>query len=124
MVSSYHYYSRKKNRHRYSNCFRWAVKKQGFFGDLFKKLREGFEEGIARHNTNIERKVYIVGFAKHSIVYVKLRVSIIISCALEKILTGNFSGLFRNTTRYREKKLPLVSEYAREDQQDGEVNKL
>lgn len=56
-----------------------------FVGDLFKKIRDGIEEGIARHYSN-RRRVYIVGFAKHSKVLTRYRLSM----ALEQILTTEY----------------------------------
>lgn len=97
--------------------FDGLIRSKVFSGDLFKKLREGIEEGIAKHAAN-RRKVYIVGFAKHSKVLARYRLSM----ALEQILTNEFPA-YVEISRDIEKKSYLWSEYAREDDEDGEINK-
>lgn len=89
-----------------------------FVVDLFKKIREGIEEGIANHNAN-RRRVYIVGFAKHSKVLTRYRLSM----ALEQILTTEYPA-YVEIPRDIEEKSYLWREYAREDNQAGEVNKF
>ncbi len=89
-----------------------------FSGDLFKKIREGIEEGIERHNKN-RRKIYVVGFAKHSKVLARYRLSM----ALEQILSNDFPA-YVEIPREIERKSYLWAEYAREDDQDGEINKF
>lgn len=98
--------------------FDGLLRSKGFSGDLFIKLREGIEEGIAKHSSS-RRKVFVVGFAKHSKVLSRYRLSM----ALEQILTTDYP-CYLEIPREIERKSYLWSEYARDDDQDGEVNKF
>jgi hypothetical protein len=98
--------------------FDGLLRSKGFSGNLFRKVREGMEEGIAKHASN-RRKVFVVGFAKHSKVLSRYRLSM----SLEHILTTDYPS-YLEIPREIERKSYLWSEYAREDDQDGEANKF
>jgi hypothetical protein len=89
-----------------------------FIGDLFRKIREGIEEAITRHSHN-RRKVYVVGFAKHSKVLTRYRLSM----SLERVLTTEYPA-YVEIPRAIEEKSYLWPEYARDDDQPGEINKF
>jgi hypothetical protein len=93
-----------------------------FSGDLFNKVMKGLEEGIKRHETKNKRKIYLVGFAKHSKVLARYRLAM----ALEGILTTDYP-CYLEVPRKLEENVYVWSEYARGDDQEmqgGEINKF
>lgn len=93
-----------------------------FAQDYFKKYLEGLHEGIENQWRKNHRKIYLVGFAKHSKVLSKYRLAM----SLEKVLTTNYPA-YVEIPRNIEEKAYIWSEYARGDDrmmEGGEVNKF
>lgn len=95
--------------------FDGLLRSKVFIGDLFRKIRGGIEEGIEKHAKN-RRKVYVVGFAKHSKVLSRYRLSM----ALEQVMTTDYP-VYVEIPRHIEEKSYLWNEYAREDNWQGFV---
>ena len=93
-----------------------------FAKDLFRRYREGIQEGIDRHFRTNRRRVYLVGVAKHSKVLSRYRLSM----ALEGVMQSPFP-CYVEIPRELEEKAYIWSEYARGDEEvaeGGEVNKF
>ena len=93
-----------------------------FAKDLFRRYREGIQEGIDRHFRTNRRRVYLVGVAKHSKVLSRYRLSM----ALEGVMQSPFP-CYVEVPRELEEKAYIWSEYARGDEEvaeGGEVNKF
>jgi hypothetical protein len=93
-----------------------------FSGELFRRYREGLEEGIAAHLQKNRRKIYITGVAKHSKVLTRYRLAM----ALENLLTADFPA-YVEVPWEMEKSAYIWQEYARGDDTiapGGEVNKF
>lgn len=99
--------------------FDGLLRSKVFAGELFKKLRQGIDDAIQMHFTRSRRKIYIVGFAKHSKVLARYRLAM----ALEGILAADYPA-YAEIPRELERKSYLWKEYAREDEEEGEANKF
>ncbi|RIV18480.1 hypothetical protein DYU11_28315 [Fibrisoma montanum] len=101
--------------------FDGLLRSKVFAKDNFKKYLTGIEEGIDKHKKD-RRKIFIVGFAKHSKVLTRYRLAM----HLEHILTTDYPA-FVEIPRDIETKAYIWSEYARGDDADigtGEINKF
>lgn len=90
-----------------------------FARDLFLRYRRGLQEAIDWHYTHTKRRLYIVGMAKHSKVLSRYRLAM----ALEGILTTDYPA-YVEVPRELERKSYIWKEFAREDDDEGEVNKI
>ena len=102
--------------------FDGLLRSKVFAGDLFAKLRKGFEEAIDRHRRERRRRIYLVGISKHSKVYDRYRLAM----ALEDILTTRYAA-YVEIPRELEERAYVWSEYARGDDramEGGESNKF
>lgn len=93
-----------------------------FARDLFRKYRQGIDEGIALQAQKNRRRIYLVGVAKHSKVLARYRLAM----ALEHVLTTDYPA-YVEIPRDLERKVYLWSEYARGDDQEvenAEINKF
>jgi hypothetical protein len=93
-----------------------------FSGELFRRYREGLEEGIAAHLQKNRRKIYITGVAKHSKVLTRYRLAM----ALENLMTTDYPA-YVEVPWEMEKSAYIWQEYARGDDTiapGGEVNKF
>lgn len=92
-----------------------------FAGTLFKKYREGLEEGIHRHFTKARRRIYIAGIAKHSDVLRRYRLPM----ALEGVMR-TFYPAYVEVPRALELAVYKWGEYARgsDTGEPGEENKF
>lgn len=101
--------------------FDGLLRSKVFAKELFKKYREGIEEGIARHKEH-KRNVYLVGVAKHSKVLSRYRLAM----SLEGVLQTDYPA-YVEIDSVLEEKAYIWSEYARSDAMEmegGEVNKF
>lgn len=100
--------------------FDGLLRSKVFAKDLFKRYRDGLQEGIDRH-ASLRRFVYLAGVAKHSKVLDRYRLSM----HLEGILTRD-EPCYVEVPSDIEKKAYVWSEYARGDDQEGEgeINKF
>lgn len=101
--------------------FDGLLRSKVFAKDLFKKYLVGIEEGIESHKKQ-RRKIYIVGFAKHSKVLTRYRLAM----NLERKLTTDYPA-YVEIPRKIEEKAYIWSEYARGDDNEtesGEINKF
>ncbi len=103
----------------FDGLLRSKVFKEG----LFQNYRKGIQEAIDSHRKKSRRKIYLVGFAKHSKVLTRYRLAM----ALENILTSEYPA-YVEIPRDIEEKAYVWSEYARGDdtalEQGGEINKF
>jgi hypothetical protein len=92
-----------------------------FAGELFRRYRQGLQEGIDRHLA-ARRRVYLAGVAKHSKVLARYRLAM----ALERVMQERYP-CYVEVPRELEEKAYIYSEYARGDDrviEGGEVNKF
>jgi len=102
--------------------FDGLLRSKVFAGDLFNKYLRGIREGIEAQFQKNRRKIYLVGFAKHSKVLIRYRLAM----ALEQILTTDYPA-YLEIPREIEEKVYVWPEYARGDDQtgvQGEINKF
>ncbi|ABW27420.1 hypothetical protein [Acaryochloris marina] len=103
----------------FDGLLRSKVFKEG----LFQHYRKGIQEAIDSHRRKSRRKIYLVGFAKHSKVLTRYRLAM----ALENILTSEYPA-YVDIPPDIEEKAYIWSEYARNDdialEQGGEINKF
>jgi len=90
-----------------------------FAYDLFWRYRQGLQEAIDTHYRKTRRRLYIAGVAKHSKVLTRYRLAM----ALEGILACDYPA-YVEVPRDLERKSYIWKEYAREDDDEGEVNKV
>ncbi|GAB3986314.1 hypothetical protein GCM10028807_03470 [Spirosoma daeguense] len=101
--------------------FDGLLRSKVFAKDLFVRYLDGIKEGIENHKKQ-RRKIYIVGFAKHSKVLTRYRLAM----NLERILTTDYPA-YVEIPRQIEEKAYIWSEYARGDDNatgTGEINKF
>jgi hypothetical protein len=102
--------------------FDGLLRSKVFAGDNFNRLMKGIEDNINKHAREKKRKIYLVGFAKHSKVLARYRLAM----ALEGILNSDFP-CFLEVPRRLEENVYRWSEYARGDDREiegGEINKF
>jgi hypothetical protein len=102
--------------------FDGLLRSKVFAGAHFKTYLKGLKEGIEFQMSKNNRRIYLVGVAKHSKVLSRYRLAM----ALEKILTTKYSS-YVEIPRELEEKAYVWSEYARGDDreiEDGEINKF
>lgn len=102
--------------------FDGLLRSKVFAGDLFKRYLGALEQAILNHRRQHRRRVYLVGFAKHSKVLARYRLAM----ALEQVLTTDYPA-FAEIPRDLEEKAYLWTEYARGDDLEtgeGEINKF
>lgn len=103
--------------------FDGLLRSKVFKKGLFQRYREGLQEAINNHRKKTRRKIYLIGFAKHSKVLTRYRLAM----ALENILTTEYPA-YVEIPREIEEKAYVWSEYARGDdvaiEQGGEINKF
>jgi hypothetical protein len=93
-----------------------------FAGDLFKQYLHHLREAIDRHVREARRRIYLVGFAKHSKVLSRYRLAM----QLEGVLTTTYPA-YVAIPRELEEKAYVWSEYARGDDRElegGEINRF
>lgn len=93
-----------------------------FSGVLFHTLLDGIAERIEKHKTDANRKIMLVGVAKHSKVLTRYRLAM----ALERILLTDYPA-YVEIPREIEEKSYIWSEFARGDDSvviGGEANKF
>ena len=92
-----------------------------FSEDLFQQYRKGIQEGINYHYQNNNRRIYLVGIAKHSKVLSRYRLAM----ALEGVMKLPYP-CYVEIARELEEKAYIWAEYARDDDKvidGGEINK-
>lgn len=93
-----------------------------FARDLFRRYRDGIQEGIDRHYSAHRRRIFLVGVAKHSKVLSRYRLAM----ALEGVMKSPFP-CYVEIPRELEEKAYIWAEYARGDDnvaEGGEINKF
>ena len=91
-----------------------------FRGDLFKKIKEGIEEGIERQRKENNKRIYLVGLAKRSKVLERYQFAM----HLDGIMEKNYP-CYVEVPRDLEIKSYKWAEYARDEDLEGkEVNKF
>ena len=93
-----------------------------FAGDLFRQYRLGIRSEIERHWNDQNRRIYLVGIAKHSKVLSRYRLAM----ALEGLMQTAYPS-YVEVPRELEEKAYTWSEYARGDDNadaGGEINKF
>ena len=93
-----------------------------FAKDLFQRLLKGIQESIEEKLQKSNRRIYLVGVAKHSKVLSRYRLAM----ALEGVLQTNYPA-YVEVPREIEEKAYVWSEFARGDDrvgEDGEINKF
>ena len=93
-----------------------------FAGDLFARLSDEFKRSIERHWRERNRRIYLVGVAKHSKVLDRYRLAM----TLENILTTGYPA-YTSVPRDLEERAYVWSEYARGDDrvtEGGEINRF
>ncbi len=93
-----------------------------FAGDLFARLSKGFKDAIERHRYERNRRIYLVGVAKHSKVLDRYRLAM----ALEDLLATAYPA-YTSIPRELEERAYVWSEYARGDDrvtEGGEINRF
>lgn len=93
-----------------------------FSGDLFKRYRDGLQEGIDWHLQRNRRRIYLAGVAKHSKVLARYRLAM----ALEHVLTTDYPAYVEIPRSIEEKAYRWV-EFARGDDREtenAEINKF
>lgn len=101
--------------------FDGLLRSKVFSQDYYAKFLAGLQEGIDNQLRQRRRRLYLVGFAKHSKVLDRYRLAM----ALENILTDNYPA-YVEIPRDLEQKAYVWSEYARGNDavmEGGEVNK-
>lgn len=98
--------------------FDGLLRSKVFSGDLFTRLRQGIDEGIASQYDKNRRRIYIAGLAKHSQVLTRYRLAM----ALERVLTTDFPA-YVAIPRELERESYIWEEYARDDESGGEGNR-
>jgi hypothetical protein len=91
-------------------------------GNLFKRFRDGMQEGIDKHWQKRRRRVYLAGIAKHSKVLQRYRLAM----AIERVMQTTYP-CYAEVSRELEKKTYIYDEYARGDEEaaaGGEENKF
>jgi hypothetical protein len=102
--------------------FDGLLRSKVFAKDLFKHFLRGIQEGIQNHRNNHRRKIYLVGFAKHSKVLTRYRLAM----RLEGILRTKYPA-YVEIPRSIEQNAYIWDEYARGsdiEAEEGEVNKF
>ena len=102
--------------------FDGLLRSKVFARDYFPRYLAGIQEGIDRQWRQYKRKLYLVGFAKHSKVLDRYRLAMV----LENILNGSYPA-YLEVPRDLEAKAYVWSEYARGNDvetEGGEINKF
>ena len=98
------------------------LRSQIFAKDLFRKYREGIQEGIDRQFKSYRRRLYLVGVAKRSKVLDRYRLAM----ALERVMQSSFP-CYVEIPRELEEKAYIWPDYARGDDnlaEGGEINRF
>ncbi len=98
------------------------LRSYAFAGDLFRKYREGLQEGIERQFEAYRRRIYLVGVAKRSKVLDRYRLAM----ALEKVMQSSFP-CYLEIPRALEEQAYIWTDYARGDDNlgaGGEINRF
>ncbi len=93
-----------------------------FAGDLFRRYRQGIEDGIGAQFARYRRRIFLVGVAKHSKVLQRYRLAM----AIEGVLRTGYAA-YVEVPRDLERNVYKWSDYARGDEGEvagGELNKF
>jgi hypothetical protein len=101
--------------------FDGLLRSKVFAGDLFARYLQLLEASIEEQGRQRNRKIYLVGLAKHSKVLSRYRLAMF----LERVLTTEYPA-YVEVPREIEERAYIWSEYARGDDRpiDGEINKF
>ena len=99
--------------------FDGLLRSKAFAKDLFNKFTKLLEEAVNYQRTAKRRKIYLVGFAKHSKVLTRYRLAM----ALERVLATNYSS-YLEIGRELEENSYIWPEYARGEDRTSEGQEI
>jgi len=100
--------------------FDGQLRSKVFSKGLFTKLKDGIKECIEQHYKKSNRKIYVVGVAKHSKVLERYRLAM----HIENVMVTNYP-CYTEIPREIEEKAYIWTEYAKDDTVDrGEINNM